>query len=224
MAVVVVGVFFSDIPKAYADTCTWSSGTTASTAVWSNCSGGAPGADDAAIINTGSSSITWDITSVGSITLDTGFSGNVTTSVNITVVTTSGGTGDMAINAGTFTQHNAITINGGDLTVASGAVYTYTLSPTLTFQTGTSATGIGGAGSMTLYQLRIVSGSIKQAGNVTAQAGGFTMQPGNAFADATYDMNGYNLTVTGSFSVGFIFNPGARRLIYDFLRVAGFLT
>src|SRR3990167_10081192 len=89
MAVVVVGVFFSDIPKAYADTCTWSSGTTASTAVWSNCSGGAPGADDAAIINTGSSSITWDITSVGSITLDTGFSGNVTTSVNITVVTTS---------------------------------------------------------------------------------------------------------------------------------------
>src|SRR3989344_5702086 len=69
---------FVGVKQAYADTCTWTGAvnTTASNAGnWSGCSGTAPSSNDDAIINTGSAAITWDISNVGSLTLDIGYTG-----------------------------------------------------------------------------------------------------------------------------------------------------
>lgn len=211
---VFVLISFTFVNKVQAATCTWTGGAgdglihTAGN--WSGCTPGlTPQPTDTVVINTGSAAISWTSSAsstIGALTLGSGYTGTLTVSRALTVTNT------LTVTSGTFSISDTYGVGVGSLTIDGGTV----AIGTGTFSVSGSSSGIT-SGSLTSSASGILSlnsnfsvalGATVSAGDLrtlntgtiggagTFTAGTLTLSHGTT-GHSTTTLGG-NLTVSGN--------------------------
>lgn len=205
-------LFFFITTNLEAATCTWigGTGTNASTAAnWSNCGGVAPQTTDAVVINATADLISWDssaVATVASLALGSSYTGTTTLARSLIV------TGDVTVDGGGLsTGTQDLTVQGGDMTVASGKMIASGATGTTTL-VGTGM--LGGAGVTSLANLvfggsATLSASTTFAGNiaVTGNCNMYTNTGGSGLS-VVVNLSNKTLSCGGNFIMGLIGGVG----------------
>lgn len=177
-------------------TCTYVSGATASTATWT---GGVPGVNDDAVINTTANAISWDIPSVKSLTLSTGYTGTLTfAATNISF-----GSGGFTMTAVcTVTGNTSYVVNcGGPFSHSTGTITQYTVTLALTADVTVNTTA-------SFYGVNVGNHKVIWANSTYTRQLGLTVSGGQLYINAGQIFRLYTEGVSVSKINGTVAGPG----------------